>query len=139
MSNFSRRSLLLNIAVALPVVVFASSSFAANTEDKFAAPFTQAAFDKAQVAGKSVLLVVHASWCPTCKAQEPILENLLQKPENKGIVAFRVDYDAQKDVCAQFSVRTQSTLIGYKGKSEVKRSVGDTNAESVATLVTALR
>ncbi len=35
--------------------------------------YTDAAFDAAQKEGKSILIDVSAPWCPTCKAQAPIL------------------------------------------------------------------
>ena len=37
-------------------------------------PFTPQAFEAAQKAGKSILVHITASWCPTCKAQRPILQ-----------------------------------------------------------------
>ncbi len=97
--------------------------------------YNAAAFDAAQKAGKPILVVVHASWCPTCKAQAPILSKIEQEPRYKDLVVFRVDFDAQKDVLKHFDARMQSTLIAYKGATETARSVGDTNAASIAALV----
>jgi thioredoxin 1 len=98
-------------------------------------PYTPAAFEAALKAGKPVLVAVHADWCPTCKAQEPILSGLRDDPAFKGLVEFRVDYDAQKDVVKRFGVRMQSTLIVFKGGSEVARSVGDTSEASIKALL----
>ena len=38
--------------------------------------YTPKAFDAAQAAGKPILVEVHAPWCPTCKAQQSVLEIL---------------------------------------------------------------
>lgn len=137
MSKLSRRNA-MSALLALGAVLPAATAKAANTEDKFAKPYTQADFDAAQAAGKSILVAVHAHWCPTCRAQEPILDGLFSDPKFKGIVALRVDYDGQKDVCTAFQIHMQSTLIGFKGKEEVKRSVGDTSADGIYALLASL-
>lgn len=99
------------------------------------AEYTAAAFDAAQQAGKPILVVVHASWCPTCRAQAPILSQLESEAKYVGLVVFHVDFDAQKDALKRFGVRKQSTLIAFKGATETARSVGDTDARSIAALV----
>ncbi len=35
--------------------------------------FTPAAFEAAEKAGKPILIDVTAPWCPTCRAQAPVL------------------------------------------------------------------
>jgi thioredoxin len=99
------------------------------------APFTPQAFDSAQKAGKPILVEVHAVWCPTCKAQIPILGKLTAEPKFKDMVVLRVDFDNQKEIVRKFGVQMQSTLIVYKGNKEVGRSVGDTKADSIAALL----
>ena len=42
-------------------------------------PFTQAEFSAAQKDGKPILVDIFAPWCPTCRAQKPILEELTAK------------------------------------------------------------
>ena len=97
--------------------------------------FTNEAFAAAQKDGKMVLVDVWASWCPTCKAQGPVLGSLLAKPENKDVVMLRVNFDTQLDVLKALKVQSQSTLIMFKGAKETARSVGDTTAEGIAKLV----
>lgn len=100
-----------------------------------AKPFDPAAFAAAQAAGKSILVEVHAPWCPTCKAQAPILSKIESEARYKDLVVLRVDFDTQKDALKKFNVKMQSTLIAFKGAAETARSVGDTNAESIGALV----
>lgn len=97
--------------------------------------FDQKAFDAAQAAGKPILIEVTAPWCPTCKAQAPILSRLKGEPKFKELVSFEIDFDSQKDLLRKFNVRSQSTLIVFKGKQEAGRSTGDTNADSIASLL----
>jgi thioredoxin 1 len=99
------------------------------------APFDAKAFEAAQAAGKPILVEISAPWCPTCKAQKPILSSLGSKPEFAMLTVFEVDFDSQKDVVRMLKATMQSTLIVYKGKEEVGRSVGDTNATSIEALL----
>jgi thioredoxin 1 len=98
-------------------------------------PFTDAAFRSAKAAGKPILVEVSAPWCPTCKAQKPILSELTSRPEFGGLVVLDVDFDSQKDVVRSLSARTQSTLIVFKSGEEVGRSVGDTDPASIEALL----
>jgi thioredoxin 1 len=100
-----------------------------------ARPFDAGAFEAAQAAGKPILVEVSAPWCPTCKAQKPILSGLATKAKFKDLVAFEIDFDSQKDLLRRFRVTTQSTLISFKGSKEVGRSTGDTNASSIEALL----
>ena len=97
--------------------------------------FTMEAFKAAQKAGKPILVDVWASWCPTCKAQGPVLKTLLADPKNKDMVMLRVNFDTQLDVLKAFNVQSQSTLIVFKGAKETGRSVGDTDVSSIAALM----
>jgi thiol-disulfide isomerase/thioredoxin len=122
----SRRSVLL----AFASVVAVTPAFAVGPQ-----PFDEAAFAQAQKAGKPIFVAIHASWCPTCKAQAPILSELMADSKFKDLVYFTVDFDRQKDVVRRFGARMQSTLISFKGEKEEGRSVGDTNRASISALL----
>ncbi len=97
--------------------------------------YSQQAFTAAQNAGKPILLHITAPWCPTCKAQKPILGKIEAEPQFKNLVVLNIDFDSQKDLLRKLRVNQQSTLIAYRGKTEVGRSVGDTHPASIAALV----
>jgi len=118
------------IAAALGTAGVASSASANG-----AVPFTEQAFKAAQASGSPILIEIHADWCPTCKAQKPILDELTSAPKFKDLKIFRVDFDAQKPVVKEFKAQMQSTLIVFKGSAEQGRSVGDTKQASIATLL----
>lgn len=122
------RSILAAGAVA---AVFSVMSAQAITQQKF----DRKAFDAAQKADRPILVEIHAPWCPVCKAQEPILKKLGDDPKFKSMVSFKIDFDSQQAIWRQFKVRSQSTLIVFKGKQEVGRSVGDTNPKSIEALL----
>jgi len=98
-------------------------------------PYTQATFDTLQHAGKPILVGVHADWCPTCRAQAPIIESLIKQKNYQGITSLRVDFDNQKNVLRTFHVSRQSTLIVFKGGKEVGRSLGDTSPDGIESLL----
>jgi len=98
-------------------------------------PFTQAALAEAQKEGKPILVHIFATWCSVCRAQKPILEEFTAEPQYKDLVVLDMDFDTQKDDVRALGARVQSTLIAYKGDKEVGRSVGDTNANSIAELL----
>ena len=118
---------------ALAAAAFTLSALPALAPDKTA--FSQAAFDAAMKAGKPVLIDVSAPWCPTCKAQAPILSELTKQPRFKNLVVFNVDFDSKKDALRGFKAQQQSTLIVFKGGAEMGRSVGDINKASIEALL----
>ncbi|MBX9647157.1 MAG: thioredoxin family protein [Xanthobacteraceae bacterium] len=97
--------------------------------------FDAKAFADAQKAGRPILVAIHAPWCPTCKAQAPILSELRADPKFKDLAYFVIDFDSQKDLVNRFGARMQSTLIAFKGDKEQGRSVGDTKRDSIYAMV----
>jgi thioredoxin-like negative regulator of GroEL len=46
-----------------------------------------------------------------------------------------VDYDKERDLKRQLGVRTQSTVIAYKGARETGRLAGDTDPKALRALL----
>ena len=97
--------------------------------------FEQAAFDEAQASGKPILLHVFANWCETCHAQRAALDKLEADAAFANYVVFAIDFDTQKDVMLSFGATSRSTLIAFKGKTEVGRLVGDTKLAKIKALM----
>ncbi len=98
-------------------------------------PFNQKDFDSLSASGKSVILDISATWCPTCKQQKPIIDGLMKQPAYKDVTLMTIDFDANKPTLKQFKVTMQSTLVAFKGANEVGRSVGDTSPEGLEGLI----
>ena len=112
-------------AVALIVLctaLFGSAALAATTE-----AYTAEAFAAAQAANRPILVEITAPWCPTCEAQRPLLADLTSQPKFRDLAIFTVDFDSQRDVVRSMHADMQSTLVTYKGSTEVSRSVGVTS------------
>lgn len=120
-SNFLRKAVLIAAVVAMPSLAKAGQ------------PFDAKAFQASQAAGKSILVDVTAPWCPTCRQQKPIVQQI--EKEHPDLVVYDVDFDSAKDVLKQFRVQYQSTLIVFKGSKEVARSTGETDPAPLRALV----
>jgi len=120
---------------AQPILALSLAAFAALASAGTSEPYTQQRFDELAAQGKPTLVAVHASWCPTCKAQKPILSELMDRPEFKDVTELVVDFDAQKPIVQQYKVYKQSALIAFKAGKEVGRSVGDTTKGGIEGLV----
>jgi thioredoxin 1 len=115
------RSLITFAAVMLGAALLAGAPAQAFQTKAFDAQ----SFKAAQSAGDAILVHVFAPWCPTCKAQQQVLDTLKDKPE----------FANQPDVVQSFGARMQSTLIAYKGATETGRSAGDTAPASIEALL----
>jgi thioredoxin 1 len=120
----SRRSILLSAMATMlaPLPAFARGSF------------SDAAFKAAAKSGRPVLIEFHADWCPTCRAQEKVVNKLVGSTYS-NVLVLRVLFDSQKDLLRRFGVRQQSTLILYKNGNEVGRAVGVTSSSGIASLL----
>lgn len=123
------RSTFVAALVATLAVSFAS--FAAAAE----APFDQTQFDALRAAGKPVAVVFHADWCPTCRAQAPVLKELSQQPEFKPLTLFVANFDTERTLKRSLGVTQQSTVVVFKDGKEVGRSTGDTQAPPLSALL----
>lgn len=101
-------------------------------------PYSAAALADAQKADLPVALHFRADWCPTCRAQDKVLEGLKAEP-GLSLTVLSVDYDTEKSLKKQYKINTQSTLVVLHGQKEAARLVGDTSANGIrAALKSAL-
>jgi thiol:disulfide interchange protein len=121
------------LLAALPALAVAAAARPARAAER--APFTDAAFDAAQAAGRPVLVEVTAPWCPTCRAQRPHVEATLADPRLARAVMFTVDFDSQKDALRRLNVRSQSTLVAFAGREERGRATGITDPAAIRALL----
>lgn len=101
-------------------------------------PYSADALSAAQQAGQPVALHFHADWCPTCRAQTKVFQQF-SADKVLDMTLFVVNYDKERELKRQLGVRTQSTLIVYRGAKETARLAGDTDADALrAALQSAL-
>ena len=93
--------------------------------------FNQAQFDRLNAEGKPNIVYFHATWCPTCKVQQPIVDRLAASPEMKDVTIFVADYDKEVALKRAMKVTQQSTFVVFKGGREVARSTGQTREQDI--------
>jgi thiol-disulfide isomerase/thioredoxin len=98
-------------------------------------PFDQVRYEALQNSGKPFAVAFHADWCPTCRAQAPVLKELTQAPQFKGITVFVANFDTEKVLERSLGVTKQSTIVVFKDGKESARSTGDTQRENLAELL----
>lgn len=128
-----RRQSLKVFASALVTCVVAGVAVSAPFSVKAGSQveFDQAKFEAAKASGAPVVMQVHAWWCGTCRTQDTQLKRLMAEPEFASYKVFKVNFDSSKKWLKEMKVTSQSTLIVYKGKTEVKRVVGETNKQAI--------
>jgi thiol-disulfide isomerase/thioredoxin len=112
------------------VIVFGSMLFAASAFALEIKPYSADTFAQIQKSGAGVALHFHADWCPTCRAQEKVFNGWKGDASVPGNLLV-VDYDKERDLKNKLNVRTQSTLIVFKGDKEVARLAGKSDEKSL--------
>jgi thioredoxin 1 len=125
--NLNRRGLLTGLALSFLVV---SGAQAANK-----VPFEARAFQAARDSGKPVVLQVAATWCGPCQRMKSAVSQLVERPEFKDVMIFEADYDANKEDLRQLNAYHVTTLVVYRDKKEVERTVGETRPELIEPLL----
>jgi thioredoxin 1 len=118
----TRRSFLMAGVASASMLVLSGPSHADG--------YSEASFEAAKASGKPIVIEFHADWCPTCRAQAPLLRSLAG-----SFTILTVNFDGQKKVLKKFNVRRQSTLIVFKDGREVGRAVGITSKADIADLL----
>lgn len=116
---------LARILVSALLVVGASMAHALDTK-----PYTADALAAAQKAGQSVAVMFHADWCPTCRAQDKVLQSM-KAEKGLDLTVLVANYDTEKDLKRRFRVNSQSTIVVLKGTKETARLIGDTRADGI--------
>jgi thioredoxin len=98
-------------------------------------PFSAATFDRLLSDGQPVVVDFHADWCPICRAQAPIVKELLATPELKNVTVLIANYDTELSLRKSLNVAKQSTLVVFRHGKEVARSTGDTTRDGLAALL----
>ena len=128
-------ALLVTTSLALPIFVKITGPQAAAASGFIS--YEAENFSKIRAEGKSMVVHVHASWCPACKQQVPVLQALAQDPEFDGVQFVRVDFDTEKAFLRENRVPVQSIVLVYKNGGEPARIVGVVDAKELTSRIRA--
>jgi thioredoxin-like negative regulator of GroEL len=119
------------ISLLAGVVLSVTANFATALDIQ---PYSAEALAAKQKAGAAVALHFHADWCPTCRAQEKVFNGWKGDATVPGTLLI-VNYDQERELKRQLGVRTQSTVIAYKGARETGRLAGDTDPKALRAVL----
>jgi thioredoxin 1 len=81
-----------------------------------------------------ILVDFSAQWCAPCRMIVPILEQIAEELQGRALVA-KVDIDEAEDTAKKFNITSVPTLILFKDGSEINRTVGLKDEESLREFV----
>ena len=80
------------------------------------------------------LIDFNAPWCGPCRAQEPIIKELLNDFSGKVLIA-EMNIDENQETASKLQIKSIPTLAIYKNGKEIERFIGlqsqDTLSESI--------
>lgn len=123
------------IIAALGAFVVGASQLTAQANASNWITYDEAEFMMAQKKGKTIVVDVYADWCPTCRAQAPILEDLRTEKQSSEVLFVKVNFDEEKAFLRANRIPRQSTVLVFKGMDEVARSVAETNRSRLRGVV----
>ncbi len=89
--------------------------------------------------GKRIVLIFGADWCSTCRRQERIITDLrAASPRyDAELTLIRVDWDVHGtgELSRALAVPRRSTLIAFKGETELARIVAGTGVTEIKALM----
>ena len=90
--------------------------------------FDKKLFEKAQSDGKVVIVSSWIKYCTSCASQMKVLDKAKNDFDNIEYFAFDV---TNKEIAELFDVQYQTTLLIFKDKKLVYRSIGETSKDLI--------
>ncbi|MDJ0978740.1 MAG: thioredoxin domain-containing protein [Erythrobacter sp.] len=126
---------LFALIAAVGALFVGAMQLSATTETEGWTRYDAADFMMAQKKGKTIVVDVYADWCPTCRAQAPILDELRTEEQSSKVLFVKVDFDEEKDFLRQHRIPRQSTVLVFKGMDEAARSIAQTDRAALRSVV----
>ena len=97
--------------------------------------FDKMLFDKAQSEGKVVIVSSWIKYCSSCANQMKVLNKAKNEGKLLDIKFENIEYFSfdvtNKEIANLFNVKFQTTLLIFKNKKEVYRSLGETTEDLI--------
>ena len=116
------------------ITIFCVLAFSVNAMEK-KTTFNKELFDKAQSAGKVVVVSSWIKYCSSCAGQMKILNKAKKEGELADIKFDDIEYFSfevtNKEIASLLNVQYQTTLLIFKDNKEIYRSVGETTKDLI--------
>ena len=109
------------------IFIFCIFTFSGNAMEK-KTTFNKELFNKAQSEGKVVVVSSWIKYCTSCASQMKVLDKAKNDFDNIEYFAFDV---TNKEIAELFDVQYQTTLLIFKDKKLVYRSIGETTKDLI--------
>ena len=126
---------LFALIAAVGALFVGAMQLSAAADTKGWTTYDAADFMMAQKKGKTIVVDVYADWCPTCRAQAPILDELRAQKQSSDVLFVKVNYDEQKAFLRRHRIPRQSTVLVFNGMEEKARSIAQTDRKALRSAV----
>ncbi|WP_297112409.1 thioredoxin family protein [uncultured Devosia sp.] len=129
----TRRHLLAGLAGVSISALAVGGGFALEFID-----YTGSELEGLAASGKPYVINFHATWCPTCAAQQRVLDALQsESTAYAAIPILRVDWDSygNSELARGLAIPRRSTLVLMQGNKELGRLVAETRKAQIAALL----
>ena len=109
------------------IFIFCLFAFNASALEK-KTNFDKELFNKAQSNGKVVIVSSWIKYCSSCASQMKVLNKAKKEFDNIEYFTFDV---TNKEIAQMFDVQYQTTLLIFKDKKLVYRSIGETTKDLI--------
>tara|TARA_B110000438_G_scaffold218574_1_gene211432 strand:- start:235 stop:609 length:375 start_codon:yes stop_codon:yes gene_type:complete len=91
--------------------------------------FTVKKFEQAKKNGETIVVTAWNKYCGTCKRQKIVLDQA--EKDFKNILFLYYSHPKMKDVAKYLKIDHRSTILVYKGKEEVSRTIGQVDKSNI--------
>jgi len=110
------------------ITLFLFICISANAVEK-KTNFSNEVLEKAKASGKTIVINSYEAWCGTCSKQIKVLDQA--EKEFNEIIFFSYEQSKNKEIAKKLGIKHWTTIVVYKGDSEVSRIIGQTDKKTI--------
>ena len=107
------------------LLLFCTSAYAIEKKTNFSIED----FENAKANGKTIVINSYEAWCGTCSKQIKVLDQA--EKEFNEIIFFSYEQSKNKEIAKKLGIKHWTTIVVYKGDSEVSRIIGQTDKKTI--------
>ena len=104
------------------IIIFILISTNAFSTENQRLNFTIETFEEAKKNGETVVVTAWNKYCGTCKRQKVVLDQA--EKDFKDVLFLYYNHPKMKEVSKYLKIDRRSTILVYKGNTEVSRTLG---------------